>query len=71
MIRGQNSEYIFKVQALTATFIIITCHYTAPFGETNIQMFNAIPSRIKMLYRIISEFCEMIEEGPNLIWGNH
>lgn len=49
MINGQNSEYIFKVQALTATvyYYTMSLYITVPFGETNIQMFNIIPSIIK------------------------
>ena len=46
---------------------VLLCSSTS-FGETTIQTFALYHEELNILYRIMSEFYEIIEEGPNLIW---
>lgn len=48
--------------------VVLLCS-SASFGETNIQTFTLYHEELNILYRIMSEFYEIIEEGRNLIWG--
>lgn len=68
---GQNSEY---VQSSSINNYHLLLYHVAILLILERQIFRCLiqyHQELNMLYRIMSEFCEMREEGPNLIWGNH